>query len=167
MRVPFSTDTHLLPTTLQGFLLPAFHPSYWLGLTSNESAWPAFDWSDPFMAAPGGAEGFSGWGEGQPDEQQAGLCGVAQGALTYGLPPVWGWADVRCSEQSYVMCRIMGGWRRPAPPAELLLMLAASGTSGTAVLSGTGALQLAWLLACASSWYVVAADPAPGAALSV
>jgi hypothetical protein len=131
-HVPCSDTRCLLPTAPQGFLLPAFHYSYWLGLISNESAWPAFDWSDPFMAAPGGAEGFSGWGEAQPDEQQAGLlCGAAQGALAGGLPRMWGWADVRCSEQSYVMCRIMGGWRRPAPLAWRLLLLAVSGTSGT------------------------------------
>lgn len=33
-----------------GYLLPTFHTSYWLGLTSSATAWPAFTWLDPYMA---------------------------------------------------------------------------------------------------------------------
>jgi hypothetical protein len=35
---------------LQAVLLPTFHTSYWLGLTSNATAWPSFSWLDPYMA---------------------------------------------------------------------------------------------------------------------
>jgi hypothetical protein len=39
----------LTATTWQGFLLPYFHTSYWLGLVLD--IWPAYLWRDPSMPA--------------------------------------------------------------------------------------------------------------------
>jgi hypothetical protein len=33
--------------TLQGYLLPYFHTSYWIGLALD--LWPSFRWTDPSM----------------------------------------------------------------------------------------------------------------------
>ena len=91
-------------------MLPGFHTSYWLGLTSDANIGPAFHWSDPFMANTS----YEHWGEGQPDGMaQLSTCGTAQAELSFGMPRAWGWAATHCDEPSFVMCKSMGGQLGP------------------------------------------------------
>jgi hypothetical protein len=40
----------------QGYLLPAYHKVYWLGLATNTSRWPVFTWSSSYAPAAGEAQ---------------------------------------------------------------------------------------------------------------
>jgi hypothetical protein len=74
--VTSAADTALPPPPFpcQGFLIPAFHGSYWLGLMSSVDAWPAFNWTDPFMLPLDDPAGYAHWDQAQPDEPQMSLC---------------------------------------------------------------------------------------------
>lgn len=63
-----SADAHTLPWlpphlqaeveqwyVSQGYLLPAYHKGYWLGLATNASKWPVFTWTSSYAPAAGEA----------------------------------------------------------------------------------------------------------------
>lgn len=50
---------------LQGYLYPLYHQNYWMGLTSNSSAYPRFSWIDITIRPPGVAGSYKHWGERQ------------------------------------------------------------------------------------------------------
>ncbi len=47
----------------QGYLFPSFHQNYWIGLTSNNSAYPRFTWLDITLRPPGVQGAYRKWGE--------------------------------------------------------------------------------------------------------
>ncbi len=94
-----------------GVLLPSFTPQYWLGLRSNRTSWPDFDWFQRLNAAPS-AYSYDHWGGTgkfrQPDNAVGvEYCGVADALLEYD--GAWGWNDLNCTIRLPFMCRLDGG----------------------------------------------------------
>jgi hypothetical protein len=93
-------------------LYPFYHIAYWLGLTSNEGAYPMFRWLDYNTAGPGIQGTYTNWGVGngfkEPRRRQ--MCGVGNYSVTTG--GVWGWADRDCNMAHIFICEIKRGWRR-------------------------------------------------------
>jgi hypothetical protein len=106
-----TASRHVPPPTPQveahfiasGYLLPAFHTSYWLGLRARTwGTWQALD-----QQLPGR---YLNWGAGQPNGRALPeLCVVA--ANTPAANGGWGYADVACSGRYVFMCRLPGGGR--------------------------------------------------------
>jgi hypothetical protein len=94
------TPSHLQYFTQRGYLLPAFHKTYWLGLTSTR--WPIFSWADKSLVLD-----YGNWGDSQPNKSPApGLCVYANSTLARGSPPAWGWDDTDCdASTSIFICR--------------------------------------------------------------
>lgn len=44
-----------------GMLLPTYHKHYWIGLTTNSSFWPRYNWTDRSVSAPLGVN-YQHWG---------------------------------------------------------------------------------------------------------
>ena len=108
-----------------GYLLPSFHKTYWLGLTSTPDNWPAFDWIDRNVASPAANGAYSHWGTYSADgfktpEPNNGMfpenCAVANFSQAHGAPPAWGWADANCGISATVMCRRLREWQRSLLP---------------------------------------------------
>jgi hypothetical protein len=110
--------TPVLPLA-QGLIIPAYHTSYWMGLSVPMGlAWPDFEWVTPDI--PGPASPYLNWGfpaQGpEPNEPGTG-CAVAVGETARGSPTGWGWGDASCGESHFFICRKSGEARRrqPAP----------------------------------------------------
>lgn len=50
------------PGLAQGYLFPAYHQNYWIGLISNSSAYPRFTWIDITIKPPGVQGSYKHWG---------------------------------------------------------------------------------------------------------
>lgn len=105
--------THsLLPQPLQGYLLPAFHKVYWLGLKSE--VLPAFSWIDKLIPGPN-ATSYRQWGtyiEGSLTESEpygdTETCAVANSTQAFGSTQAvqpWGWASQDCEARHTYLCR--------------------------------------------------------------
>jgi hypothetical protein len=97
--------------TTAGFLLPAYHRYYWMGLDSTTSTWPKFRWMDRSLPGPTDAT-YMHWGRdgvvSEPNNATGSeLCGVANVSQAYS--GAWGWSDARCSMSAPFMCRAVGG----------------------------------------------------------
>jgi hypothetical protein len=95
---------------LAGFLLPAFHKVYWLGLDSGNRTWPTFRWMDRSLPALADGSGtanrtYTHWGktDGIPEPNSRVNCSVADGAGAFA--GAWGWNDYQCSNTAIFMCR--------------------------------------------------------------
>ena len=93
-------------------LIPTVHVSYWLGLSSNETSYPTFSWTD-FTSGPT-LDTYLHWGSTVPEytpqpDNARGLeyCAVANYTQRFDLPPAWGWADTRCDDVLTFMCKKM------------------------------------------------------------
>jgi hypothetical protein len=79
-----------------GYLLPSFHKTYWLGLTAV--TWPIYSWSDRSLAVA-----YTNWGNQQPNRSPSpGLCAYANFTMSMGSPPAWGWDDTDCETSTSV-----------------------------------------------------------------
>ena len=96
----------------QGYLFPAFHESYWIGLTSNASAWPKFSWVDGTPTLH--SKGFENWGIYMPGSnpepnnfpQPPEYCAVANASQP--MIGSWGWADTNCDgTDAAFMCELL------------------------------------------------------------
>ena len=97
----------------RGVFYPTFTPAYWIGLRSNKTAWPRFDWMS-YAVPPPDADNYEHWGVGdlwrEPDNRLGGeFCGAANYTEIY--TDAWGWADYNCTTPLPFMCRQDG-----APP---------------------------------------------------
>jgi hypothetical protein len=92
-----------------GFMLPTFHKTYWLGLTT--SAWPKFGWIERNVPAPS-VNTYQHWGKvqnGLPEpNERAATCGVGNFTQLYGSAS--GWSDTRCDHTLISLCRVQGEW---------------------------------------------------------
>ena len=103
-----------------GYLLPVFHKVYWMGLVSNNDAWPAFSWIDRNVPNPQESSAYNHWGTykfesySSPEPNNGEFpenCAVANFSESYGFPSAWGWADVSCANaKAVVVCRRLRGW---------------------------------------------------------
>jgi hypothetical protein len=59
--LPHAAEGLRLPLP-QGYLFPLYHKHYWIGLTSNASAYPRFSWIDVTNRPPGVAGSYKHWG---------------------------------------------------------------------------------------------------------
>jgi hypothetical protein len=116
-----------------GHLLPSFHKSYWLGLTTASSeAWPLFTWTDQNVPGPmdhythWGTAVVEGWPTPEPNNQDfPELCATGNFAQAYGFPSAWGWGDASCKSKAVVVCRRLREWRAngcasSSPPCRIL-----------------------------------------------
>jgi hypothetical protein len=92
-----------------GFLVPAYHKSYWVGLQRAGTA--GFRWLDGSLPGPNSSS-YQHWGTYKPGNIRepnnmlpSELCAVANNTQAYGTPPAWGWSDTRCSGQFVFICR--------------------------------------------------------------
>jgi hypothetical protein len=97
-----------------GFVFPAFHKVYWIGLVTNSTAWPKFRWVDSTPTLGLGIRGYEAWGTYMPGSSPEPnnfpappeLCGVAN--ATQPMLGVWGWADANCiSTRAAFMCELL------------------------------------------------------------
>jgi hypothetical protein len=99
----------------QGYLIPSFHQSYWIGLNTTTPGkgsganWTWVDFSDPPALTT-----YIAWGAEQPDDlEPPSACSQAASEYLGGDPEVWQWDDVQCATKSIAICRITR--RRPCP----------------------------------------------------
>jgi hypothetical protein len=97
-----------IPTT-QGYLLPDFHKSYWIGLQSPEVPnYGRWGWVDN-SPAPGSRRAYSHWGTvvptGAKEPDQGSTCVAANSSEAFMDPPAWGWSDAACDLALPFMCR--------------------------------------------------------------
>jgi hypothetical protein len=87
-----------------GFLLPAFHKLYWMGLDATNRSWPSFKWMDRSLPAPS-ASTYSHWGktDGVPEPNSMSNCTAADASSSFG--GAWGWNDLPCERRQAFMCR--------------------------------------------------------------
>jgi hypothetical protein len=96
---------------MQGYLLPSFTPSYWIGLNATANTWPNFRWLSYSIPAPAFSS-YEHWGRTQENSEPnnaAGneYCGAASSALAY--QSAWGWSDNVCTTHMPFICRTDGG----------------------------------------------------------
>ena len=115
---------------MQGYLLPTFHKSYWMGLAVSPGArWPKFAWLDRSPAVYNG--NYQHWGmlnmsaEAGVDSGDVAGEGLAKGSvlepnnlvppeqcavsnLTATYDRAGGWADARCDLQFVFICKLQG-----------------------------------------------------------
>jgi hypothetical protein len=88
-----------------------------MGLRSNASAWPTFNWLDTSTKAPdANLGGYEHWGvlkgRRQPDNDVGGeWCAGGNYSMTFN--EVWGWSDANCTGTYPYICRTAGGCSRP------------------------------------------------------
>lgn len=87
----------------QGYLLPKYHNSYWMGLRAAQ--WPSFAWIDNTV----NQTSYQHWGQ-YPDgskepKNRQNTCGAGSYALTD--EEAWGWTAHSCSQGMPYMCRII------------------------------------------------------------
>ena len=94
-----------------GVLLPSYTPMYWLGLRSNRTSWPEFDWFQRTVPAPDmfHYEHWGMMGSSREPNNRAGneYCGAADAEQAYD--GAWGWNDYNCSVMMPYICRLDGG----------------------------------------------------------
>jgi hypothetical protein len=104
-------------------LVPRFHGFYWMGLTTTLTAFPTYQWRDPYVPDLNSRTGYKNWGSTVADDgsftlepsNPAALCAGGNWTLTRGSPPGWGWAGRMCDSKHVFICRVQG---RTAPPAQ-------------------------------------------------
>jgi hypothetical protein len=87
----------------QGYLLPKYHQSYWMGLRATQ--WPNFAWIDNTVRKTS----YQHWGQ-YPDgsrepKSRQNTCGAGSYALAD--EEAWGWSAQSCSQGMPYMCRII------------------------------------------------------------
>ncbi len=112
--------------------MPAgYHKAYWLGLVTNDSSWPMFDWLDKSIPAPRSTS-YEHWGTMDtgtgklPEPNNVNLpefCAVANASQNHGSPAAWGWADTQCKDKFVYICKVNGGFAAPQEPMPLHLTL--------------------------------------------
>jgi hypothetical protein len=120
-----------------GTLYPTFNRMYWLGLRTNASAWPVFDWLDRVFPTPDELE-YTHWGLGRSIQEPDNVGGqelCAGSDATLGYDGAWGWADYNCTALWPFICRLQGGWVVQGRAAAL-------GVQAGAVLVRLGAVLL-------------------------
>lgn len=97
------------PPAMQGWLIPLYHGSYWMGLTAATPGAGNFRWAD---SSPGPGAGFyTHWGtdsDGAPEPNNMfspELCAAANSSQTYDNPEAWGWSDTRCNTKLPFICK--------------------------------------------------------------
>jgi hypothetical protein len=87
-----------------GYLLPAFHKLYWMGLAATNRTWPSFKWMDRSLAPPSTST-YSHWGktDGLPEPNSMSNCTAADASSSFG--GAWGWNDVPCERRQAFVCR--------------------------------------------------------------
>jgi hypothetical protein len=112
-----------------GVLLPGYHTFYWLGLSTNDTLWPAFSYIDG-LPAPNATTGtYANWGNYSdpldvmiengtepepnnwllPPENCAGANYTQLGFDGSSSGP-WPWADTNCSQSWPFMCKMLREW---------------------------------------------------------
>ncbi len=101
---PLQVESHFIQG---GYLLPAFHKHYWLGIRA--ATWGAWKPLDQQLATT-----YLNWHTGQPNGLSGPqLCTVANASANGTVGPAgWGYADVLCSGTYVYICRIAGGARQ-------------------------------------------------------
>jgi hypothetical protein len=94
-----------------GVLLPTYYRLYWLGLRTNRTSWPDFDWFQRLNPAPDTFH-YEHWGTAgarQPDNA-AGIefCAAADAAAAFD--GAWGWNDYNCTAMLPFACRLDGAF---------------------------------------------------------
>jgi hypothetical protein len=93
---------------LQGYLLPTYHGSYWMGLSKDANGW---GWAD-YSPAPS-ADSYMHWGTDdngvdEPNNVYAPEnCAASNYSQAFGQPSAWGWSDARCRTKLPFICRTM------------------------------------------------------------
>jgi hypothetical protein len=102
----------------QGVLFSGTTAAYWLGLSSNSTAWPTYSWRLKTLPNADAKEaGWDHWGRGQPEEAGlAAACAMATASLAYD--GAWGWSGAPCSLQLPFLCRVNGGPHSPVLPLQ-------------------------------------------------
>jgi hypothetical protein len=97
----------------QGFLIPSFHKSYWMGLRKPGATEP-FAWFDPYATPLTNSSAYSHWGEfvsaGLNNSEPNNLrppenCAAANWTSAYDNS--WGWADTRCTFNFTYICKVI------------------------------------------------------------
>ena len=94
-----------------GTLYPTFYRMYWLGLRTNASAWPDFEWLMRTFPMPDGLA-YTHWATRKGGREPNNAVGVeycAGADATAAYDGAWGWADFNCSATWPFMCRLQGG----------------------------------------------------------
>lgn len=120
----------LLFSAPQGYLIPKYHRSYWLG--ARASSVKSFAWLDPTVLGLNYSSSYKHWGLDESDSSfepnnrlGSELCSVGNWSQTYGVPQAWGWSDTKCNMQFPTMCRLLRECARS-------YILFSSGMTGTA-----------------------------------
>lgn len=92
----------------QGYLIPSFHQSYWIGLnttvpgTNNRDNWTWIDYAEPPSDLT-----YIAWGDDQPDNAEGpAACAAASHEMAGGDPSVWQWDDTSCGANHVAICRL-------------------------------------------------------------
>jgi hypothetical protein len=92
-----------------GYLFPAYHVAYWIGLVSTNATWPKFIWLDGSSTLH--SKGYLAWGTYMPGSNPEPnnfpappeYCGVANASEP--MIGTWGWADANCrSTKASFLC---------------------------------------------------------------
>ncbi len=108
----------------QGYLLPAYHKSYWLGLVAdppaNQRQGPFSSWRWLDYLPPPSKATYQHWGtlmmgngrsRPEPNNLVAPeLCAAANASQAYDEPSTWGWADANCTIRMPFMCKTLRKW---------------------------------------------------------
>ena len=86
----------------QGLLMPRRSPTYWLGLTSDKSLFPEFNWVSRSIPPPG-PKSYSNWPPNLPEPDNFEMCAVANSSLY--RDGSWGWSDASCELAMPFICR--------------------------------------------------------------
>ena len=102
----------------KGLLIPNFHKSYWMGLTSSPADPTFFTWIDG-TPTPGIDRRYQHWGKLRMSDRNAPrvpepnnmegdeYCAVSNSSMVFG--PSWGWADTSCNGSYPAICKIPRG----------------------------------------------------------
>lgn len=95
------------PNLVQGYLLPAFHKAYWIGLQSPEKPYGTWSWIDSSPAPS--KKTYTHWGMALPtyakEPDMNFTCVSANASEAFEDPPAWGWSDASCDMLLPFMCK--------------------------------------------------------------
>jgi hypothetical protein len=108
------TDAHLTDTSalpMQGYMLPAYHRAYWIGLSAvTRTVWSWLEPSVPPLNTLGAYVNWYTTGERPEPNNMRPPEDCAVSNLTAAIGGVGGWADQNCGVEFPFICMLIRGW---------------------------------------------------------